>query len=74
MREEGYGHGGSGNGGIGIAMRHARASPQTPTVGAGSSQREDSPALPHAHPMPCGFYNDAARRVATSSEKRENRL
>ena len=30
--------------------------------------------LPHAHPMPCGFYHDAARRVATSSKKRENRL
>ncbi len=60
MREEGYGHGGSGNGGIGIAMRHARASPQTPTVGAGSSQREDSPAHQTpcaAHPIPpCASY------------------
>ena len=65
-------------------MRRARASPQTPTVGAGSSQREDSPAHHATMPIPCpahlppmeahGFHHDAARRVATSSEKRENRF
>jgi len=39
-------------GGIGIAM----PSPQMPTVGAGSSQREDSPARPtmRAHHAPRG--------------------
>ena len=31
-------------GGIGSAVCHAMPSPPTPTVGAGSSQREDSPA------------------------------
>ena len=35
--------------GIWIAM----PSPQTPTVGAGSSQREDSPARPHHAHTPC---------------------
>ena len=57
-----YAHGG-GNGDIGIAMRHATPSPQTPTVGAGSSQREDSPA----HPMriPRGHQRERRRRITT---------
>ena len=38
---------------FGIVMRPATSSPQTPTVGAGSSQREDSPArLPHHARIP----------------------
>ena len=60
-------------------MRVAMVSPQRPTVGARSSQREDSPARPvHPtcipRPMPCGditdgvvgadgVCSDAARRV-----------
>ena len=50
-------------GGIGIAM----PSPQMPTVGAGSSQREDSPARPtmRAHHAPV-----AIQLTATVAEGR----
>ena len=47
-----YAHGGGGNGNSGIAMRRTMASPQRPTVGAGSSQCEDSPA----HLPPCVYH------------------
>ena len=50
------------------------ALPAMPPVGAGSSQREDSPThrslyAQTPHESPYGFSNDAARRVATLFEK-----
>ena len=47
---------------------HRNTLPAMPTVGAGSSQREDSPAhrdnyVYHATHGDPGFYHDAARRV-----------
>ena len=58
---------------VGRRMMVGAVYPAMPPVGAGSSQREDSPAhrnirIP-CHPRTPGFYNDAARRVATLFEK-----